>query len=125
MKKFTKIIAVTMLVAFVALAFSSCGLFGMDMFKVAERLSKKGYAFEIESENGQMYVEAYDEDEEDYFEAIKFESKSDVEDFVENELENTEWDSDETYGVKGKVVYWGTVQGVKDALGFPANILVN
>ena len=124
MKKITKIMAVTLLVAFVALAFSSCGLFGFDMFAAAERLADKGYAFEIECEGDEMYVEAYDEDEDDYFMAIKFEDKDDAEDFLKDELEDAEWDDDESYGIKGEVVYWGTTQGIKDAFGFPASLFV-
>lgn len=62
----------------------------------------------------------------EYFVAMKFEKFSEAKEFYQDLKENwTGGEGGTTYGKKGNVVYVGTVQGVKDALGFPANILVN
>lgn len=69
-------------------------------------------------------------DDAEYFGAFEFEKTSyakEAYEELEDVFENITDDSDEdiSYGRKGKTVYIGTVQGVKDALGFPASLFVS
>lgn len=131
MKKFAKILAVCMLVMIVAMSFASCGLFGLDLDKVEDRLEDKGYNVQSYSYDGETYLMAYNDDDEAFM-AVEYDDADDADEAYE-ELKD-EWDdmreeaeeedADPTYGKKGNVVYYGTVKGVKDALGFPSNLLV-
>lgn len=131
MKKFAKILAVVMLVAIVAMTFASCGLFGLDLDKVEDRLDKKDYEVRSYSYDGNTYLNAYDDDD-NVFIAVEYDDKDDAKDAYDELKENwddmaeeaEEEDLKVTYGKKGNVVYYGTVKGVKDALGFPSNLLV-
>lgn len=131
MKKIAKILAVVMLVAVVAMSFASCGLFGLDLDKVEDRLDKKDYDVESYSFDGVTYLFAENDDDE-AFSATEYETTDDAKEALEDLKDN--WDDMKefaeeedlkiTYGRKGKVVYYGTVKGVKAALGFPSNLLV-
>ena len=68
-------------------------------------------------------------DDDEGFWAFEFEDNDDASDAYEDLQEN--WDeyskdskSKSTYGKSGNVVFFGTVQGVKDAIGFPNSLLV-
>ena len=68
-------------------------------------------------------------DDDEGFWAFAFEDEDDANDAYED-LEET-WEeysknsnTDTTYGKSGNIIYFGTVKGTKDALGFPANLLV-
>ena len=129
MKKFTKILAVVMLVLMVAMTFASCGVLSIDLEKVAKRLEKKDYIFELEYYEDEAALYACDEDEEEFIQIIKYETIDDAKEGFDEMKEGFEeakdyYDTDLTYGRKGKVVYAGTVKAVKDAFGFPANLLV-
>lgn len=131
MKKFAKILAAVMLVAIVAMTFTSCGLFGLDLNKIEDRLDKKDYEVESYSYDGNTRLSAYDDDD-NVFIAVEFDDKDDAKDAYDELKENwddmvedaKEEDLEVTYGKNGNVVYYGTVKGVKDALGFPSNLLV-
>ena len=128
MKKFTKILAVCMLVVMVAMTFASCGVLSIDLYKSAEKLAKKDYYCEISNDDGELWLEAEEDDGDNWVEIIKFDSVDDANDYLE-EIEDEmnyygDHEEDVTYGRKGKVVYWGTVDAVKDALGFPANLFI-
>jgi hypothetical protein len=161
MKKFAKILAAVMLVAIVAMTFASCGLFGLDLEKVEDRLEDKDYKVyyvdDLENTDDMGFEElgalmsisfmfeefgidetpvaglmgSSEDDEENAFFAAEFESASDASDAYDSlkdawdeYTEDADDDVKVTYGKSGKVVYFGTVQGVKDALGFPSNLLV-
>ena len=131
MKKFAKILAVCMLAVFMVMTFASCGLFGLDLDKVEDRLDKKDYEVGSYSFDGNTYLNAYDDDD-NVFIAVEYDDKDDAKDAYDELKENwddmaeeaEEEDLKVTYGKKGNVVYYGTVKGVKDALGFPSNLLV-
>ena len=161
MKKFAKILAVCMLAVFMVMTFASCGLFGIDLEKAADRLEDKDYKVyyvdDLENTDdmdfeelgalmalGFMFEEfgidetpvaglmgSLEDDEENAFFAAEFESASDASDAYDSlkdawdeYTEDADDDVKVTYGKSGKVVYFGTVKGVKDALGFPSNLLV-
>ena len=131
MKKFTKILAVVMLVAMVAMMFASCGLVSLKFDKVEDRLEKKDYEVYTMEYDGQEMLSASNDDDE-YFMAVTFEDKDDAKeayDELKDEWEEIAEAADEegfkvTYGKSGNTVYYGTVKAVKAALGFPSNLFV-
>ena len=168
MKKLTKILAVCMLLVIVAMSFASCGLIGMDLEKMADRLEDKdyvavcvdmadvkeiaddlspeetfavlhicllfgmGFGVDLDETEPVAFLLASTEDEETSFMAIEFGSTKDAKSVYEDVKDNRdafldlkdEESEDLIYGKIGKIVYVGTEQGLKDALGFPANLLV-
>ena len=177
MKKFAKILAVCMLVVMVAMTFTSCGLFGLNLKSAAKKLDKAGYKTFYLSEDDIKEIQKNDdislEDERvdalfaaklllnSFFEfkvndiapvelifaisgedkkplddnatiiysfcAYEFESRDDAKEVFEAMEENFDTDNLDhafTYGMRGKVVYFGSVDAVKTALGFPANLFV-
>ena len=131
MKKFAKILAVCMLVMIVAMSFASCGLFGVDIDKAEDRLEDKGYEVDCYSWGDEKTLWAIKGD--DCVSITEYEDSDDAEEAYDDIMDN--WDefsetgaeqgfTDITCNKQGNVVYYGTVKGVKDALGFPANLFV-
>lgn len=131
MKKIAKILAVCMLAVFMVMTFASCGLFGLDLDKVEDRLEDKDYTVSDYSIGGNSYLNAFDDDD-NVFIAVEYEDADEAKDAydeIKDNWDNISVEAEEdglkaTYGKKGNVVYYGTVKGVKDALGFPSNLLV-
>ena len=129
MKKFTKILAVVMLVAMVAMTFASCGIFSLNLDKMGDRLEKKGYEVDFDEYDGDEYIYAY-KDDDDFFEACTFKNKDDAKEAYDDI--KSDWDEvmeyvdgeKYTYGKSGNTVYYGSVKAVKAALGFPSNLFV-
>lgn len=131
MKKIVKILALCMLIIMVAMTFASCGLFSLDFDNVEERLEKKGYVVDTKEYRDDEMLIAYNDNDE-YFRAITFKNKDDAKEAYK-ELkagwgdvldDAADIEKKVTYARKGCTVYYGTVQGVKDALYFPAKIFV-
>ena len=164
MKKFAKILVVSMLLFAVTLSFASCGVIkeklglGFTMEKLQEKLKDEGYVVETVTNEYYVfyqlnvlfpYVElderpeeimtAFQEKGNDVFYALKFEDKEiaeeafavlepEIEYFIEeyNEnLEKLEKDAmDFTWKRKGDIIYFGTVDAVKAAIGLPGSLFV-
>ena len=134
MKKFTKILAVVMLVLMVAMTFASCGIFSLNTEKMAKRLDRKGYQVSSGEEDGIEFVYARGDADgyDDFFEAATFENKDDAKEAYDDIKDGWADMADEfaeagvkiTYGKSGNTVYYGTVKAVKAALGFPSNLFV-
>lgn len=127
MKKLIKILTSCMLILIVAVTFASCGLLSLNLDKVENRLEKKDYTvythFDEDDEVEYKYqLSAVDEDG-DFFNAFEYKTVADAKDALD-ELENSSIDDRVVLNRKGKVVYYGTAKGVKDALGFPASLFV-
>ena len=150
MKKFAKILAAVMLVAIVAMTFASCGLFGLNLEKAEDRLEDENYQvyhykdyddadYYTQMMVAYMFEELGIDDEpsavlggtkgDEAFYAVKFKKSSEANDAYKNAKKN--WDDfsedaegDLTYGKQGNVIYFGSVDAVKTALGFPSNIFV-
>lgn len=134
MKRFTKILTLSLLIIMVAMTFASCGMLGVNLEKVTGRLMDKGYTVYISSDEERLeemaeYMDikepkvifsAQNEDE-DMFYAIEFKKSADAKNSFEALEEYFEDYADDYDDLickrKGKVVYCGTKQGVKDALG--------
>ena len=143
MKRITKILAVCMLVIMVAMTFTSCGLFSLNLEKVAKRLAKEDYivimsqnedlldsfAYEVvDIDDPEFLLVAISEDGNEAFVSIEFETFADAKDALddfEKELEDDIEEENLILGRRGKVVYIGNEDIVKEALGFPANLLVD
>ena len=132
MKKFAKIFVVCMLLLALTFSFASCGIFGLDLDDIEERLEDKDYDVQSYSYGGYTYLYAESDDDEIFY-AIEYDDEDDAEEDYEDFLDDwddTKEDAEEegynklTYGKKGNVIYYGTVQGVKDALGFPMSLFV-
>ena len=138
MKKFSKILAVCLLVVMVAMTFTSCGLFSLNLEKVTGRLMDKGYSIYAMSDEDELkYItEALDIEEpkilysaskdDERFLAVEFEKASDAKDAFDALEEHVKDMGEDTICKRqGKVVYGGTEQALKDALGFPANLFLS
>ncbi len=124
MKKIAKILSVAMLVVMTALVMTACVPGSAE--KAKKKLEKAGYTVEVvdlveestDIEGGLYQVAAFVEVEDDYNFAISviyFDTKDNAEAWY-NEYKEAIGDDEEgiTVHIKGKVVYWGTEQGVKD-----------
>ena len=70
------------------------------------------------------------DDNDEGFWAFDFKNESDAEDAFESfedswEAYSENSKSETTYAKNGTIIYFGTVQGVKDALGFPASLFIS
>ena len=144
MKRFGKILVASILLVSILCSFASCGLFGSKLDKMEKRLDKKDYSITttkdddkikvaifwllgVEVEGATVLLEAYNGDEEFY--AVEFKTTADLNDCYDELLEAAEdWaddsEDDMAYGKSGKIVYVGTLQACKDAVGFPSSIFV-
>ena len=140
MKRFTKIIAVCLLVIMVIMTFASCGIFSLNLEKVAKRLISKDYSVNILSSGNEfdltvliLEIEAPEimlsaskgDDDVHCFVAFKFKNIDDAKssfDKIENFIIDSSYNDDYICKRQGKVIYGGTRQGVKDALCFPMNL---
>ena len=150
MKKFTRILALCMLVIMVAMTFSSCGVLTLNFTVARVRLEAKGYEVEVTDpdeiddesdeatslvflslifgETPEKILKASKDDEN--ISICKFDSSKDAKDAKENLEEFREDYSDDAsedfvYVTRGKLLIIGTEQGVKDALGFPGSLFVS
>lgn len=140
MKTVAKILIVCTLLLGITLSFASCGLFGLNLEKLEDKLEDKGYEAElytddeiksflktspfassIESDKVNSVLVASNLKELETFIAVEFESKDDAKkayEDLESALENLEKLSkvDLELGMKGAVVYLGTATIVDDAI---------
>ena len=165
MKKFAKILVVSMLLLAMTFSLASCNLFGLDIDKVEDRFEDAKYVTATVTNEYYVllqmstlfpYVELDSMPEEifsatqekairdnkfsvEMFYAMTFESKTaakeafailepELEYFVEEYNENADKNKvekkDFTWERNGNVVYFGTVDAVKTALGTPFNLFV-
>ena len=147
MKKFTKILALCMLVIMVSLTFASCGLFGPKISKLKENLKDDDYyAYTGDGEDIEYYVASvlgtklsktpdrylraeHEDNNDEFLYALSYKKTSDAKktyDDLEDWAEDFGKASDEdiTWGRIGKVVYIGTVDAVKTAFGFPYSLFI-
>ena len=141
MKKFTRILALCMLVIMVAMTFSSCGVLTLNFTVARVRLEAKGYEVEvtdpdeIDDESDEIFGETPEKilkasKDDENISIYKFDSSKDAKDAKENLEEFREDYSDDASEdfvcvTRGKLLICGTEQGVKDALGFPGNLFVS
>ena len=131
MKRITKILAVCMLVVMVAMTFASCGIFSLNFEKVEARLEKKGYEVFTRERDGRQDLVAWGDDE-NFINASTFATNDEAKEYysdLKNDWEDLSEEYKEkglkvTYGKSGKTLYFGTVDAVKTALGFPSSLFV-
>ena len=150
MKKFAKILTVVMLIAIVAMTFASCGLFSLDLGDVEDRLEDEDYTVyhykkydKADSYTKYMVEYIFEEldidaepvavlggyKNDDFFYAVELDGFFDAISAYESAKDNwddfsEDADGELTFGKQGSVLYIGTVDAVKDALSFPANLFV-
>ena len=140
MKTFAKILIACTLLLAVTMSFASCGLFGLNLEKLEDKLEDKGYEAEfytdseltsfikssifaslVDSDKVESLLVAGSENGKETFVAIELESKEDAEkvyESIESYIDTIKNYSqvELEYGMKGAVVYIGTSGIIDDAI---------